>query len=96
MERKITIRILDRKFSVVAESPEQEHDMREAAENVDKKFYEYRRRLPGKSEEDILSIIAFNGFLEISRLERMLEERNEDDDVLLEKLRSYLGNIDEK
>ena len=66
MERKITIRILDRKFSVVAESPEQEHDMREAAESVDKKFYEYRRRLP------------------------------EDDDVLLEKLRSYLGNIDEK
>lgn len=96
MERKITIRILDRKFSVVAESPEQEHDMREAAESVDKKFYEYRRRLPGKSEEDILSIIAFNGFLEISRLERMLEERNEDDDVLLEKLKSYLGNIDEK
>ena len=34
MERKITIRILDRKFSVVAESPEQEHDMREAAESL--------------------------------------------------------------
>ena len=94
MGRKVTIKILNRQFPYEAESPEQERQFREAAEAVDRKFYEYKGRFPDKSSEEILSVIAWNGFVEVAGLRDAVKSKEKDEQVLLERLRSYLRNID--
>ena len=94
MKRDITIRILERKFSVPAESPEIEHNIRVAAEQLNEKFYEYLRKNPGKSTEEILSFVALNCFMHAAELERTIEEVRRGEDDLHTRLKSYLDNIE--
>lgn len=96
MAQKITIKILDRKFPLAAESPEQEREIREAAEKVDGKYRDYLHRFPGKSAEEILSIVALNGFVRIAELEKEMEMRGKEDEDLHARLRSYLDDIEQK
>ena len=96
MGQKITVRILNRQFPYEAESPEQEKSFREAAEKVDGKFYEYKNRFPDKSAEEILSIIAWNGYVEADEMQRALRAKEKDEEVLQSRLRGYLKNIDTK
>lgn len=94
MGQKITIRILGRQSPLEAESPEQERSLREAAEKVDEKYYEYQKIYPGKSTDEILSFVAFNAFLEIDRLEKDLERTAREEKDLQTLLRNYLDNIE--
>ena len=94
MGQKMTIRILNRTFPYEAESPEQERHFREAAEKVDKKYHEYMNRYPDKSAEERLSIIAWNGFVEVAVLESKLQSKKKDEEILSARLKSYLKNID--
>lgn len=96
MGQRITIKILDRKFTLDAESPEKEHDIRVAAEKVDGKYLEYLHMFPGKTSDEILSFIALNCFLKIDELEKRLEEQTKGEDDLQARLRSYLEHIEKK
>lgn len=96
MGQKITIKILDRKFPLVAESPEQEREIREAAEKVDEKYREYLHRFPGKSAVEILSFVALNGFVRIAELEKEMEMHEKDMESLHARLSSYLEDIGKK
>lgn len=96
MGQRITIRILDRKFTLDAESPEKEHNIRVAAEKVDGKYLEYRKMFPGKTSDEILSFIALNCFIRIDELEKAVEEQKKGEDDLQARLRSYLENIEKK
>ncbi len=94
MKRDITIRILESKFTVPAESPEVEHDIRVAAEQLNEKFYEYLKRNPGKSTEEILSFVALNSFMHAAELEKAVADIRREEDDLHAKLKSYLDNIE--
>ena len=94
MGQKITIKILDRRFPLEAESQEQEKDIREAAEKVDGKYHEYLSMFPDKSPEEILSFVALNGYMEVTRLQKAMDVRDRDEESLQARLRSYLENID--
>ena len=96
MGQRITIRILDRKFTLDAESPEKEHDIRVAAEKVDGKYLEYRKMFPGKTSDEISSFIALSCFIRIDELEKAVEEQKKGEDDLQARLRSYLENIEKK
>lgn len=96
MGQRITIKILDRKFTLEAESPEKEHDIRVAAENVDRKYLDYLKTFPGKTSDEILSFVALNSFIRIAELGKTIEEMRKGEDDLQARLRSYLGNIEKK
>lgn len=96
MGQKITINIIGRKFPLVAESPEQEKTIREAAEKVDEKYYEYLNMNPGKTPEQILSFVALNGFIRIAELEKAFEKQKRGEDDLRARLRGYLEDIEKK
>ena len=94
MEQKITIKILGNRFPLVADSAEQEKAIREAAEKVDSKFYEYLKMTPGQSPDQILSFVALNSFIRIAELEKAIEDMKRDEEDLQARLRGYLENIE--
>ncbi len=94
MRRKITIRILNRQFPVAAESPEKERQIREAAEKVDEKYYEYMKLFPDRSTDEILSFVALNGFIEAAELQEAEKRRLAEEEMLEAELKSYLENSD--
>lgn len=94
MERKITIKILGRPFSLVAKSPEEEAEIRNAAERIDEKFNSYQKSFPGKNPADILSFIALNSIVEAEKYRKMLKSKNAQEQKLHIELERYLENVD--
>ncbi len=94
MAQNISIKILDRPYSLKAASPEQEEQIRKAADELNKKVRAYQDRLPGKGAVELLSFAALNVCISNLNLKEQLNERAKEEDMLVKELEGYLENID--
>ncbi len=94
MGQRIVIKILGNPFELVADSPEQEADIRNAADKVNEKYHEYVRRFPGRLPADIFSFIAVNAFVELADERRKGSRTGDEAERLHKDLKSYLDNIE--
>lgn len=86
--------MMGRAFSLTAETPEHEADIRKAAEKVEEKYYSYLKIRPETGKEDILAFVALNSFIESFSLRKMMDKDAAEAAALHKELESYLDNID--
>ena len=60
MDQKISIKIAERTFNLTAPSPEKEEIIRLAADAVNQHLQAYTRRYPGKSQAELMPMLALN------------------------------------
>ncbi len=94
MAQNITIKIADRPYSLKVTSPEQEENIRKAADELNRKIRAYQEKLPGKGMVEFLSFAALNVCMANINLREQLEERSKEEEVLAKELEGYLENID--
>jgi len=91
----ITLKIAGRVYAVRATSPEQERQMRLAAEEINKVLEVYDQRFPNKTEFDKLAFVTLNEALgkmdALSTAAATVNEAN----VLTDRLGNYLANIED-
>ena len=73
MEQRITVRIADREYVLMAPTPESEEYIRIAADAISKKIAGYSAKFPGKNMVDILSFVALNEGIGSVALQRKFE-----------------------
>ncbi len=94
MAQNITIKIADRPYSLKANSPEHEELIRKAADELNRKVRAYQDKLPGKSTVELMSFAALNVCIANLNLQKQLNERVEEENILAKELEGYLENID--
>ena len=94
MDQKITVKIADCRFSLVAKSPEQEEIIRKAAEHTDKQITKYQEKYPETPLVKILSMVALNLAVENVSFSKRLQDVLNNEEKLEKELESYLDNID--
>ena len=94
MDQKITIKIADYSFSLVAKSPEQEEIIRKAAEHTNRQITNYQGKYPGTELAKVLSMVALNMVVENVSFSKRLQETLRDEEKLTRELEAYLENID--
>ena len=60
MDQKISIKIAERTFNLTAPSPEKEEIIRLAADAINQHLQAYTRRYPGKSQAELMPMLALN------------------------------------
>ena len=60
MEQKISIKIAGRIFNLTAASPELEELYRQAADAINNRFAAFTRSHPGRTVNDLMSLVALN------------------------------------
>jgi len=93
MDQKITVKIADCRFSLVAKSPEQEEIIRKAAEHTDKQITKYQEKYPETPLVKVLSMVALNMAVENVTFSKRLQEYVHNDEKLAKELEDYLDNI---
>ena len=94
MDQKITIKIADYSFSLVAKSPEQEEIIRKAAAHTDKQITSYQAKYPDTSIAKLFAMIALNMAVENVSFSKRLQEVLKNEDNLAKELQGYLDNMD--
>jgi cell division protein ZapA (FtsZ GTPase activity inhibitor) len=94
MDQKITIKIADYSFSLVAKSPEQEEIIRKAAAHTDKQITSYQAKYPYTSIAKLFAMIALNMAVENVSFSKRLQEVLKNEESLAKELQGYLDNID--
>ncbi len=94
MAQNITIKIADRPYSLKANSPEHEEQIRKAAEELNRKVRAYQDRLQGKSTVELLSFAALNVCIANITLTNQLNGMVQEGKELEKELEGYLENID--
>ena len=94
MGQKIKVKIADCRFSLEANSPEQEEIIRKAAEHTDKRITGYQEKYPETPLYKILSMVALNMAVENVSFSKRLQEYVKEDEKLAKELEDYLENID--
>ena len=93
-ERKTNIRVAGRVFGITARSEEDEALFRAAAAVIDKTIEVRKGQFAEKSDEDLLTFIAFNECKARLKFQREIELMNKELEALHEQLRRYLENTD--
>ena len=60
MDQKISIKIAERTFNLTAPTPEKEEVIRLAADAINQRLEAYTRRYPGKSQAELMPMLALN------------------------------------
>ncbi len=94
MAQNITIKIADRPYSLKVNSPEQEELIRKAADELNRKVHAYQDRLPGKGTVELLSFAALNVCMANITMQKQMDERAQEEDMLARMLDGYLDKID--
>ena len=90
MDQKISIKIAGRFYNLTARSPEQEELYRTAADVINKRFNAYTLSHPGRTANDLLSLVALNETVIRLRLQKELEMHVGAEQQLEKDLESYL------
>ena len=90
MDQKISIKIAGRTFNLTATSPEMEELFRQAADAIDNRFAAYTRSHPGRTVNDIMSLVALNETVLRLTLQRELDQRKSAEKQLETDLERYL------
>lgn len=93
MNQRITVKIAEHEYQIVARSTEEEANIRAAAADVDKKLKGYISKFPGKSLVDLLSFVALNAGLECLAYQKELDKAKAEADGVKRGLESYLETI---
>lgn len=94
MDQKITVKIADCKFSLVAKSPEQEEIIRKAADHTNKQVANYQSKYPETPIYKVMTMVALNMAVENVTFSKRLQELMNDEEKLAKELGDYLDNID--
>ncbi|MBQ3207656.1 MAG: cell division protein ZapA [Bacteroidales bacterium] len=94
MEQSIKIKIAEREFPLRVTSPQQEEDIRKAAQEINRQIQAYQSRYADKTLAEVLSIMALNVCVNNISLNRMVKGMKEAEDSLAKELDGYLDNID--
>ena len=94
MDQKITVKIADYSFSLVAKSPEQEEIIRKAAAHTDKQITSYQTKYPDTSIAKLFAMVALNMAVENVSFSKRLQEQLKGEENLAKELQGYLDNID--
>jgi cell division protein ZapA (FtsZ GTPase activity inhibitor) len=90
MDQKISIKIAGRTFNLTAASPELEELYRQAADAINNRFAAFTRSHPGRTVNDIMSLVALNETVVRLSTQRELEHRKEAEKQLGANLERYL------
>ena len=91
MDQKISIKIAERTFYLTASSPEQEQLIRLAEEAINRRLDSYTRRNPGKSQIELMSMVALNECACRISNQRTIDAQNGEAVKLGKDLESYLA-----
>lgn len=94
MEQRITVKIADREYTLMAPTPESEEYIRLAAAAINKKIAGYSAKFPGKNLVDILSFVALNESIGAIALQRKFEAVMAEAASLKKDTDSYLDSIE--
>ena len=94
MDQKITVKIADYNFSLVAKSPDQEEIIRKAAAHTDKQITSYQTKYPDTSIAKLFAMVALNMAVENVSFSKRLQEQLKGEENLAKELQGYLDNID--
>lgn len=94
MDQKITVKIADYKFSLVAKSQEHEEIIRKAAAHTDKQITSYQNKYPDTSIAKLFAMVALNMAVENVAFSKRMQELMKDEEKLANELQGYLDNID--
>ena len=94
MDQKITVKIADYNFSLVAKTPEHEEIIRKAAAHTDKQINSYQAKYPDTSIAKLFAMVALNMSVENVSFSKRLQEVLKDEEKLAKELQGYLDNID--
>ena len=90
MDQKISIQIAGRTFNLTAASPELEELYRQAADAINNRFLAFTRSHPGRTVNDLMSLVALNETVLRLTLQRELEQRKSAEKQLEVDLERYL------
>ena len=90
MDQKISIKIADRVFNLTAATPEAEQLYRQAADAINDRFAKFTRSHPGRTANDLLSLVALNETVIRLRLQKELEMHVGAEQQLEKDLENYL------
>ena len=94
MAQSITVTIAERTFPLKVNSPEHEELIRKAADEINRKVKFYLDRYPGKSLNEIISLVALNTGIAYAGLQKQMEAVLGAEESLMKDLDGYLENID--
>lgn len=91
--RKVTIKVSDRTYSLKASSEEKEELMRKAAAIINQKVDNMRATYPGKDDADLLTFVALSECVNSLALRKKFAACEQETKQLEADLVSYLENI---
>jgi cell division protein ZapA (FtsZ GTPase activity inhibitor) len=94
MDQKISIKIADRIFNLTAASPEAEELYRQAADAINNRFAAFTRSHPGRTANDLLSLVALNETVVRLKLQKELERSATEEKELAADLERYLKDLE--
>ncbi len=90
MDQKISIKIAGRVFNLTAASPELEELYRQAADAINNRFAAFTRSHPGRTVNDLMSLVALNETVLRLSMQKELDHRKEAEKLLETDLQRYL------
>ena len=90
MDQKISIKIAGRIFNLTAASPELEELYRQAADAINNRFAAFTRSHPGRTVNDLMSLVALNETVLRLSMQKELDHRKEAEKQLESDLERYL------
>ena len=94
MNQKISIKIAERMFNLTAKDPEQEEVIRLAAESINRHLETYSRSYPGKTMQELLSIVALNECASRISLQREKAAHEAEAGQLVKDMANYLAQME--
>ena len=94
MDQKISIKIADRIFNLTASSPEAEELYRKAADAINARLAAFTRSHPGRTANDLLSLVALNETVVRLKLQKDLECCASEEKQLQSDLERYLKDTE--
>jgi len=94
MDQKISIKIAERTFNLTAPTPEKEEVIRLAADAINRHLETYTRSYPGKTLQELLSIVALNECASRITLQREKAAQEAEAGQLVKDMANYLAQME--
>ena len=96
MDQKISIKIAGRTFNLTAPTPETEQLYRQAADAINNRFASFTRSHPGRTVNDLLSLVALNETVVRLNMQRELDHYVKGEKQLESDLERYIKDLDKQ
>ena len=94
MNQKISIKIAERSYNLTAPTPEREEVIRLAADAINRHLETLTRSYPGKSLQELLSIVALNECASRITLQREKAAHEAEAEQLVKDMANYLAQME--